>query len=464
MPSIDKLISREVMGRNSQWNTTDPVELTTWLRGAIVLAILLMPLSPVVKDMLGMQSVTWVNPALLLCAFILLYFRPVIEPVSTLLVVLVALISGALGGLLWEPWGLYSALREPIRLAMGLIWFLIAKTAWERAPNLVEKTLVVVVLLEFAAAVYVWLALAGYAPALFLDATFIEEYRFKQLMMFGDVAFQRLLGTFFEGPPFGLFMFCALVVFTLRARQARNTSRWRQVGIVVALVGVVGSVSDQVLLGAFLFVLAFTFIAARQLARPWMIVGAVIAIACAAGLGVTDRLQAKFDQIGMVDESDAAGLSGAGRAFHIQTGVTFWLSNPFTALIGIGPGRYGELLAERGTWPGSTTMQVTVAEWFVEYGVIGAAIILFWLAAVGKRAWSVHGLLGIAALGSLIVANGFQASWKSEAWFFALAFLAAGSLRSAQSETELRSSLKSARTPRGESASVRSPPSARAAE
>lgn len=438
------------MGRNSQLDATDSAELTIWLRGAVMLAILLMPLSAGVKDMLGMQSVTWVNPALLLCVFILLYFRPVIEPVSTLLVAVVAFISGALGGLIWEPWGIYSALREPVKLAMGLIWFLVAKTAWERAPNLVERTLVVVVLLELAAAVYVWLALAGYAPALFLDATFIEEYRFKQIILVGGLIVQRLLGTFFEGPPFGLFMFCALIIFMLQARRANGSNGWRRLGIFASLAGVIGSVSDQVLLGTFLFMAAYVLLTVRRLPRPRMVVAVLIVIAGLSGLGVADRVLTKFDQIGMVDESGAAGLSGAGRAFHIQTGVTLWLSNPLTALMGIGPGRYGELLAERGTWPGSTTMQVTVVEWFVEYGVIGAAIILFWLAAVGKRAWAVHGLLGITALGSLIVANGFQANWKSEAWFFALAFLAAGSPR--------------ARTLRITSASVRSPPSAGSAE
>ena len=71
-------------------------------------------------------------------------------------------------------------------------------------------------------------------------------------------------------------------------------------------------------------------------------------------------------------------------------------------------------------------MQVTPAEWLVEYGLLGMVAIIIFLLGIFKGSMRKYGLLGAGAFLALMAVNMFQANWKWEAWFFALAFLATG--------------------------------------
>ena len=127
-------------------------------------------------------------------------------------------------------------------------------------------------------------------------------------------------------------------------------------------------------------------------------------------------------------DSDIKGSSGAERMYHMRLGAKLLAENPLAVVTGIGPGRYGDYCEKYGLFPSSTTIQVTPVEWIVEYGVIGSAIIIIWLVYVGKSAVRTFGNIGIYSLISLVIAVLFQASWKWEGWFTALAFLAAYSV------------------------------------
>ena len=59
----------------------------------------------------------------------------------------------------------------------------------------------------------------------------------------------------------------------------------------------------------------------------------------------------------------------------------------------------------------------------MEWGVIGLAVWIALLACVAAREWEIHGILGLGLLLGLIIADSFQANWKHEAAFLAIAVL-----------------------------------------
>lgn len=416
--SIGKLTSNRLLNVHAELRKY-------WLRIAIVVMLVMMPMSFSVKLMLGITGITWINPALLVSLIVAMYLRPYISPISTLLVLLATFVSAAAAGFLFEPLSVYSIFREPMKIALCIVWFLVAKAAWETDGHFVEKWLSITVVLQLLIAVYLWLGLAGYIPLVLVHEEYVKEYQFKQLLSFDGIVIQRLLGTFFEGPPFGLFMFCVFVVLITRSLFVPESNKWRRFGIIASLVGVLGSFSDQVYLGFLVFLSGLSVVWFRKRAVLPAVAIFFTGMVLAVSLNLFDRLWAKADQIGEVTGADSLGLSGAGRTFHALNGIQILSENPIALVTGIGPGRYGEYIARAGFGPPSTTMQVTPLEWVVEFGLVGSTIILIWLGSIGRVAWNTFGWMGMVCLVGLMVANAFQATWKWEAWFFALAFLAA---------------------------------------
>jgi hypothetical protein len=68
-------------------------------------------------------------------------------------------------------------------------------------------------------------------------------------------------------------------------------------------------------------------------------------------------------------------------------------------------------------------MQTSEVELLVEWGAIGLAAWVALIACVIARAWEVHGVLGLGLVLALILADSFQANWKHEAVFLAIAAL-----------------------------------------
>jgi hypothetical protein len=117
------------------------------------------------------------------------------------------------------------------------------------------------------------------------------------------------------------------------------------------------------------------------------------------------------------------GASVGERDFHLRYGLSLLEGRPAATLFGIGPGRYGEYASETGDFPDTVNMQTSEMELLVEWGVIGLAVWIALFAGVTARVWDLHGVLGLGLLVAIILADSFQANWKYEAVFLAIAAL-----------------------------------------
>jgi hypothetical protein len=111
------------------------------------------------------------------------------------------------------------------------------------------------------------------------------------------------------------------------------------------------------------------------------------------------------------------------RSFHLRYGWLILGAHPAATLFGIGPGRYGEYAADSGDFPDTVNMQTSEMEILVEWGVAGLATWLVLLGGLAWRAAQLHGLLGLGLVVALVIADSFQANWKHEAMFLAVAAL-----------------------------------------
>lgn len=393
-------------------------------RALFALGVLLMPLSYSTKEMLGLSSLVWVNPTLVLGLLAYVLRMTVVKPRGLELLVLVSLISSFVGVLMLQPEGLQTVIREPSRLALNVVWFRVACSYIRREPGYVLRWLSYSVVLELILAIWLWLGFLNLVPLKFVSAEYVDAFRFKQLVWFDGIPIQRLLGTFSEGPVFGLFMFSCFVLFVLSYVTDRDRSKYIRVGMYAAAIGTLGSLADQILLALLLFIVAcgvYFLRGRRHVISAFVVLGLLFSVITPY---VFNRITEKIDEVGNVDSSETIGTSGGERSFHTNYGVKILEENPLAFFVGIGPGRYGEYAEKTGFYPPTVTMQVTVMEWLVEYGLLGLSIICSWLFFVCKHAVSAFGIiLGGGTFLALMVAVAFQSNWKWESWFLALAFL-----------------------------------------
>ena len=185
------------------------------------LALLSMSLNYGIKPIFGIpDNVTWIDPTLILSAF-MFCLRPSLKyPYHTLAIIFVAILSATSGYFLLHPEGqglsaLYNIYREPIKLTLNIIWFWVSINFLKYDRKFVLHWYAISVIIQFLLAIYFllgWLhliSLPGYV------VEFIQSRFLHQTVYIADLAIPRLLGTFIESPPFGLFMFSAFVVFSL---------------------------------------------------------------------------------------------------------------------------------------------------------------------------------------------------------------------------------------------------------
>lgn len=400
-----------------------------WL---FALAVVAIPLSSGTKFLLGMPDLTWVNPTLALGAVVyaLLRQRPV-EMLSAGLLALV-LVGMSLGSVLVVfghagTVGAYGVLREPIRLALSLVWFWTCISFVRREKAFVVRCLATSSLVQLGVAAYLWLGTVGWRNLPEPAYAYVREYAARQSLWFGDLAIPRLAGTFIESPPFGLFMFSCFVVLTIARYEERMGGRLVYLGWIASLVGALGSLSDQVLLGLVVFLSSWVLfhIPRQRLPAAWVLYGLMLVVATPY---VVDRLGAKVKEA-EPGYAEVYGRSAGERVFHVRYAAGLLARQPEFLPLGIGPGQYGSYAAETGLFPDTVTMQTTAAEWLVEYGLLGLLWIAVWMSAIAGRAHASFGYVGTGALLALLIANGFQANWKWESWFLALAYLYVGERR-----------------------------------
>ncbi|UCD17182.1 MAG: hypothetical protein JSV44_12140 [Candidatus Zixiibacteriota bacterium] len=408
-------------------------------RWIYALALLLMPLTYSTKFLLGMPDITWVNPTALLGILLFFLLLPAVRPSVTLLIIVSTVISACLGFIFLLNLGgdqgrLYTVFREPVRAALNFVWFWVTIYFVRYARDYLLKWLAVSVVVQLAIAVYLWLGAMMLVPLPAAADSFMQAYAYSQLAWFSDLPVVRLGGTFIESPPFGLFMLSAFVILSLAFLGGRKHSSWLIAGWIAALVGVIGSLATQVLLGFAVFAgLCLIFVPIGRQAAGVRIFGVLLMLVIIPYLfGVlSDKVSGSAD----MRAKDAYAESGGERLFHMRYGLRLLVEHPEYLPFGLGPGRYGRYAKGTGIFPVTVTPQVTLVEWLVEYGLIGTFLIGWWLWVVGKNARGAFGVLGVAAFAGLLLANMFQANWKWEAWFMAMAVLYASDLPSVGSDS-----------------------------
>lgn len=382
--------------------------------------------------MLGVEEIAWIDPTLLfaIVAFFLLRGTGLRKPGVVL--VMFAFVSASIGSLFVVTRSvgghneLYSIYREPIRLALNFVWFWVMIRLFTTERQLIIKWLAVTVLAEETIAAYFYLALFDLVPLPDVLGAYLKFYGARQTIDFGGLVIPRMGGTFFEAPPFGLFMFSCFIIFALEwlrsGKGDGNNGKWYRLGFAVSLLGAVWSLSFEVLAALMVFIVAYYYYQQRKSAiRRLSAVTVVVILAfggpyLAYGLGKKLTGEAK-------EGSDVYGQSVRERAFHVAYAASVLGEKPGALFTGVGPGRYGEYAARTGIFPNTVVPGTSFTEWIVGYGVLGATLILFLLLRVSGNAKHRFGRLGSVATIAVVIADMFQSNWLWEGWFLCLAYL-----------------------------------------
>src|SRR5437016_11935090 len=176
------------------------------------LALLTMPLSYATRDLLGVVGITWVDPTLILgLAAFLLVGAPTKEK-TPLWLIGFAFLSAFIGMFLMraspdrEKDSLYVYYVEPIRLTLNIIWFWVSIRFLILDRKFVLRWLAICVAWEFSIACYLYLAFFDLVPVPEAVRLYLEIYKTRQALSWGDLTIYRMAGTFIESPHFGLFM------------------------------------------------------------------------------------------------------------------------------------------------------------------------------------------------------------------------------------------------------------------
>lgn len=402
--------------------------LAKWLYG---LALLAMPLSYALKSIFSLEGITWVDPTLILGLVIFLLLGLPIKEKAPLWLLAFAFLSAFIGMFLMRPsadrdrGALYVSYVEPIRLALVVIWFWVSIRFFRLDKKFVLRWLAICVAWEFSIACYLYLAFYDLVPVSETVKLYLDIYKTKQVVFWGDLPIYRMAGTFIESPPFGLFMFSCFVIFAIAlsgpdSKDDKRFRTWLGTGAICAFLGSVASLSDQTFIALVILGLAFVLMresrgkTARRLVWATLVVGLALYVVGAEG----GRWKSDAYYSG-----NPMGMSISERLFHAKYGLGLFAEQPASFLVGIGPGRYGDYAVRTGYFPSTVQPGVAIIEWLVEYGVLGLLIIGRWLYRIGSHAAFSYGRIGAGAFVALLAAIMFQPNWLWEAWFLALAFL-----------------------------------------
>jgi O-antigen ligase len=187
------------------------------------------------------------------------------------------------------------------------------------------------------------------------------------------------------------------------------------------VLGMLFSLADQVLIAGIVGLLASLPHLAKsrpRITRPLLTITMIAICAFLVHSLSVKRISSTNDMV-----TEINGGSVGERSFHFRYGVSLLEAHPEASIFGIGPGRYGEYASETGAFPDSVNVQTSELELLVEWGVIGLAAWVALLACLAAREWEIHGILGLGLLLGIIIADSFQANWKHEAAFLAIAVL-----------------------------------------
>lgn len=401
-------------------------------------AIVLIPATYAVKDAFGLSAtiVHWVDPTLILTIPIILLARPAFRPISSSLLALYCWVAAIIGAALLAPPDIYTELREPFRLTLCITWFWACCHFCRRREDLVLRWLAVSVAIQLALGALLELVALGWwtrwvPPTL---EYYEKLYLYRQSIWAGGHIIPRMGGTFIESPPFGLFMFSALSVF-VAARLIRGLRAPSiKLGILASVAGLIASLSDQILV-AFVVMVAGALLSSKRLKKSVATAAALALLASALIAPIALRLVAKAKKLSAPSEL-VLGQSASERVFHAKYSLKILSNQPISILFGVGPGRYGQYAARTGIFPPTVVPQVTPVAWLIGYGLLGTLIFAAFLMSVLRPRLRPGRPLRAWLLLSLLLANGFQANWKWEGWFLALAYLWASTRHPTQDHAE----------------------------
>jgi hypothetical protein len=404
------------------------IRVARWLYG---LALLAMPLSYATRDLFGVVGITWVDPTLILGSVAFLLMGAPMKEKAPLWLIGFAFLSAFIGTFLMraspdrERDALYVYYVEPIRLTLSVIWFWVSMRFLKLDNKFVLRCLAICVAWEFSVACYLYLAFYDLVPVPEPIKLYLDIYKTRQVVFWGDLPIYRMAGTFDESSPFGLFMICCFVIFALAlssstGKDDRRFSIWLRAGTICAFVGTVASLSNQILIAFLTLGLIFALVRTRGngVVRTLLWSSLILVLALYSANALATKWKSDYYYSG-----DPKGMSISERSFHARYGLSLLVEQPASVVTGIGPGRYGDYAVRTGFFPSTVTTQFTIIEWVVEYGFLGLLLISLWLFRIGSQAVLGYGIVGAGALAALLIANMFQANWLWEAWFLALAFL-----------------------------------------
>lgn len=387
-------------------------------------SLILMPLSYGTKMALNIDAL-WINPALIFGLLVFMLLQCPLGGKPVFFVFISSAISALIGGLCFSPDkssidGLYTIFREPIRLWLNIALFSVVLYYYRRDSFYVIKMIAISIAIQFVVSLYIVLSVVGiaYLPAP-INTYFVEAAQ-RQVVWFGNAAIPRLVGTFWESPPYGLFMFTGFSIILLYINQSKQKKYPLIFASGCGFLGTIGSLADQVLLGMLAFFIAHFFLNAIKAKR--ILRGVIIAILLfVSAFYVADRIIFKLQE---AQDSTNIYSSAGERIYHSQLVMNILEDSPYLLLTGIGPGRYGEYAARYGSFPDSVTVQFTLMEWIGEYGFMGLGAMLIFVFDCYRKAIANYGISGGATWIGIMLANMFQSNWKWEIWFVAMAVLA----------------------------------------
>jgi hypothetical protein len=393
------------------------------------LALLTLGAGPATKVFFGGAEITWLDPPLIFSLLALVALLPHLDRNNTIVwreiagpLAALVLVCGlcVISGFLLLPTGeVYNVLREPSRLVLMLVWFAVSCWFLQERKEMVFRYAAAGGLLGLLSGIYVYCAAMRLLPAPLALVAYAQQYWIRQAFWAWGVPIPRMGGLFIEAPPFGLFML-GLLVFFLIALRSGVQSKAAKLGLAITLMGAIASLADQVTMAAVVCLAAS--MASLKMRSRWLrpaVLGVAFCVLVAAALLSMRTKLAEGSQAG---EPVSIYRNSVGeRNFHLHYGASLIGQQPIAAVLGIGPGRYGEYVSETGLFPDTVTMQYTAPEILVEWGVAGLAVWAGVLAMLGARAWKLHGLAGLGLLAGLLIADSFQANWKSETVFLAAA-------------------------------------------
>lgn len=401
--------------------------------GLFGLACAAMTLSSAVKLLLGEGSIVWLDPTLILAIVILgLYLASgrkiqISRRIATYFwaAFLCTVISTISGVLIQYPFSTYEVLRIPGRIVLLFVWMAISCNIIQKFPGFVAKVIALTVIGEFIVSIVFVLMGGNIIPSSGSIGLYLKLYALRQVIWVGSMPIPRLGGTFMESPPYGLFMLTMLIsMICLKSYIPR--SKLVAIAMAMAALGIIGSLSDQVFLGA-IVALLFGMAAIWRRSKIMtvsLILLVFVPVAIYSVLTVNNKAAEITSGSG---DSNISGSSGGERMFHVRYAISLLKSHPAALLFGIGPGRYGQYVAETGVYPNTTTIQSSFIEILTEWGVIGAAVSLGILVFFGYDLYQKRGNRYLGFFIALLLGSAFQ-EWLVVYLAFALMVLAGSAL------------------------------------